>query len=857
LNMMARLTYTLFIAFFLPILLFAQSGPSSRSLIQYDDVGDRALIALQVSESGGTIMVEWPGGLWVRWTGEAGDAFLPESTGVEHRLYASLDEWSAEVDAGSVYDLECGTDELIAPEGTQGMAESAAIGTSDLMIGHTVCALFFVNQVNGPSPWTNSEQQTIMNNVANNLAWWSEEALRFGVDATFEIKPYFFDDPVCAVSVDPTVVTSKSVWAGEIMSNLGYDRSGWSAAQMEYTNDLILEQESDWGFIAYIIRGASGYRSNAQIFGPSTTVYYAAARSGLTFAHEVGHIFGLLDEYEERAFGTHLTQRNGLANRNADYRNLINAPCIMKTSARSVGMCCYNGVHLHWAEDVEELEIFTEPEDAIFQVQYMNNHTGLVYQTRLHQGRTVLPLGRGQHVRLTGLDTIRVGGGLFTDPHWMESGNALLDLVKDSATSSVELRYDYWGPSQEHVAYWDVGTMIPSRKVVGLAGDGQDGLFILSNQGIGYYNGDSLRIYEKEIGTRPGGVAFLYRSGYQVLEVFHEKGTWLIAGADTDTRPVAFTLRDGEVVDLYEPGNNFREQGAYVGAVMAASGDVVAAFSEGGLHRFKPDGTLDFIGVGQGLPNSDVRVIQMDKDGNILLGYDGGRTGTGFSGLYQYDLSTGTVVPYPQVPLSVQTEAISGIKFFEEGQVMAVTTRAGFYENSGADWQFHPFGKFVFDLDLTEDGRWVAGTATGLMYQDRDGQWVSRDRNKDIFQDNFVRAVKVLPNGIILAGHLNYGLTALYIEQLNTSTGQRPQPDLDALLYPNPNADGLFYVQVDGLSGPARVRVSDLLGRERMVREVHFTEGEAVGIPFDLNPGIYPVIVEGALSGFLGMLVVE
>ncbi len=66
--------------------------------------------------------------------------------------------------------------------------------------------------------------------------------------------------------------------------------------------------------------------------GIRTNVWYQAARTGLTFAHELGHIFGLRDKYHERAPYTTDHETNGFKNRNADFRNPYTIPCIMKNN---------------------------------------------------------------------------------------------------------------------------------------------------------------------------------------------------------------------------------------------------------------------------------------------------------------------------------------------------------------------------------------------------------------------------------------------------------------------------------------------------------------------------------------------
>lgn len=835
------------------ILLFAPINAFSaeRSLFEFP-VEKTGNIKEKIDQLGGKIMVEWPGGMWVRWDSESDFSrdgglkpFISEGLG-------SYSDWIARNPGLLEEPLECDVEKV------EESVMRASKGTSDSLSGHTVCALFFVNEINSVNPWNTRDQDDVMANVALNLAWWAEQALLYDREVSFEIKPYFFDDPVCQVTEDPTTATGRG-WAMEIMTALGYNRGNLNERQMDYTLDLIEQKESDWGFIAYIIRGAGTYRSNAQIFGPSTTVHFPAARSSLVFAHEVGHIFGLRDEYEERAYGTLNWNLHGLENLNADFRNLINAPCIMKTASLPVGLCCYNAIHLAWTQNVEELQVVTDPEDALFRVQYLNTATNAVFQERLHQGPTTLPLGRGQKVRLIGMDSIRVSSGVYSSPFWDLSGSQAVELTADGSIDQIEIQYIREGDAHSFVEYRDVYSQIPSRKIQGIAEDNSGGLFILSNQGISYYDGTQLKIFDIEIEVRPGEFLTRYLGGNSILPVQHRENSWVIGGSLLANRPMALILEDGEIKEFYDSPVDFRQEGVYTSAVLTESNILIASFSSGGLHFHHPDGSFQIMTTADGLPNNEVASLNLTSDGDILLAYDGGRTGMDFSGLYVIDPQTRVVEAYSGVPASLQSRAIRKIKFFDDQNTMAVVTDNEIHENSSGNWTVHTVpAPAVFDIDRIDEERWLAGTSTGIHFQDETGNWIQRSVQGGHLQENFVRAVQATQQGFLLAGHQNYGLTAYFPAMEPTSAEALIREIRSLIIYPNPVRSSVIHIGGLKETGSYHLRIFDRSGKFLLQTNAELLTAEgSLALNKNLDSGLYFVEIIRKNTLYSGAFVVE
>lgn len=839
----------IFIPLVFAVSLQSITAQNIRTLIQYGTEHNAEALKNEIIEQNGKILVEWPGGMWIFWENEQSDLKLSTESELLVRNYRDLNEWIA--DLGDILDepLECDVDET-----EQSLLNRNFRRTSDSLGGHTVCALFFVNQPGGFNPWTAAEQEEILVNAGLNLAWWAELALLYDIEASFEIKPYFYDHPACQVSTDPTVETGIS-WKMEIMEQVGYNTGNILNRELDYTIDLINEYQSDWGFIAYIIRGASTYRSNARIFGPSTIVFYLAARSGLTFTHEVGHIFGLQDEYEERAFGVSGYSLNELPNLNADFRNLINAPCIMKTTA-SVGMCCYNAYHFGWTDLVEELTITTDPPDALFELAYISLQSGNPFQSRFFQGTTVLPVGRGQQIRLYSLDTIRVESGVYINGSWDINGHKFVEITDDYSIRSLHLSYEFISDADYQISYGEIFDMIPSRRIWGLQKSENGAIYIVSNQGTGVHRDGTFEYFDQEIEVRPGEFLTRHQSGHHISEVYHLENTWLISGSIPNERPLILLIQSEQLEEAIQPPQDFREQGFYTSSIMLEDGTLLAVFSGGGLHLYLPDGRMEIINTGNGLPDNGVSIVALDAENRILLGFDGGRTGAGFSGLFEFDLQTLQTTPYSAVPENVRTARISGLKFFEERTVLAVIAREKVYENAEGEWKEHAFGgQVIFDLDRIEEGRWAFGTASGLFYHGRDGRLIQRNRDRDYFQENFVRSVLALPNGTILAGHQNYGLTIYFNEEIISSVYAHPALTfLQAKIYPNPVNKSSFYISSSEMEGKYELFISDLSGKLLHRETVRMSATETLKVDYFLKPGIYAVSLFGEASYFSGLL---
>jgi hypothetical protein len=149
-------------------------------------------------------------------------------------------------------------------------------------------------------------------------------------------------------------VLSDAAWRWQAMGRLGF---GHDASDDQpypetlYADRLRRRNDADWAFVVYVVdslRDADGMFRNgavaytADLFGPYTMLSYDNDGYGFdnfdaVLAHEMGHVFGALDEYAPPSPGYPSTGDLtsgylGVRNRNAVRGGSTDLPCIMRGS---------------------------------------------------------------------------------------------------------------------------------------------------------------------------------------------------------------------------------------------------------------------------------------------------------------------------------------------------------------------------------------------------------------------------------------------------------------------------------------------------------------------------------------------
>ena len=791
-------------------------------------------------------------------------------------------------------------------------AEEEKPGTSELMEGSTAVAIFIPNNT-GANPqhpveveWTQQLFDEVAANIEANLQWWTDQAARYGIEKTFHIVMYGPDHPATQVDYDPTKMTTFGVVINDMISALGYseeeyppapdqDRGNLADRQRYFLNDLRDSLETDWAFIGNIIAGAESFRSHAALFGPNTNVWYQAARSGLTFAHEVGHIFGLRDTYRERAPYTYNHEMLGFKNRNADFRNPYTVPCMMKNSW---GFSSYTAARLGWIDEPGYTTIHPEPAEAPFFLQYRNPETGQpnAFYSRSYTGMTPLPLGLTQDITLSGFPEAGVGGMMFQDPVW----SAPPQWSQDRG-HSVDLSVEYIDPVDVEVSYSPVGEPAPvsfrflydaspvtaarARAVHAgpdgsLAVAGLDGVVVLQDDEAFVLDAphgrvDSMFRESRGLAEGPDGMLWFtthfgevigWKGGQYIIlpepqlppaHVVDADGMKpQIAGLQPQTaglKSQATRLPDPHRFLTYDDYHDYRARdigpdgvsgvkkaaadeiqrdpapgwrgGVFgplavdqTGVVWTAEDPQGSASRTGGsgLHRFErfgsPEHTI-FSTRNSPILSDNVSSLDLDGDGYLWIGFDGGRGGDFDQGLQRFHPENET---WEDLSGELPNTRVQLIRYAGERIIVGYT--GGFSEYRDGEWEHWVTGLagVVRDADVDDHGNVFLATVSGLgVYRNGEEQMLFNESNTAM-PENHVSAVRVIEPGKLLLGFWLYGGAILEYDASLITSGEVADLPRDVLLhqnYPNPfNPSTVIRFELPAEMA-VRLEVFDVLGR--------------------------------------------
>lgn len=249
-------------------------------------------------------------------------------------------------------------------KGESGLLGKAPYGagfydTSEYMMGKVSVAVI-LPESNGAidvqtESWDATREIQVVSEIQNALDWWQKKG---GTKAHLSFNYHFYSgrqDSRAKTSYEPirrpsyTSSSGQEVWISEIMRKFGYSQSDIFYATRSYVNDMISQDNSDWGFIIFVVdskndvdgKFTDGKFSYAYYGGPfMMTTYdnetYGIANMDSVVAHEVGHIFYALDQY----YGAHLDCKVkagylAIENQNSEYNEAggncrSNRPSIMR-----------------------------------------------------------------------------------------------------------------------------------------------------------------------------------------------------------------------------------------------------------------------------------------------------------------------------------------------------------------------------------------------------------------------------------------------------------------------------------------------------------------------------------------------
>ena len=210
-----------------------------------------------------------------------------------------------------------------------------------------------------------SRRQLVLTKIQNALAWWNAQSPDGSLDVFMPAAGSYGAPQTVRVGYEPIrmdvkygwkghAVLSDAAWRWQAMSKLGFDpgaKKDKPYPETLFADRIRTRNDADWAFVVYVadsLHDKDGMFRNhvvaytADLFGPySMLTYdndgYHFSNFDAVLAHEMGHVFGALDEYAPPSPGYPSTGDLssgylGVRNRNAVSGGTTDLPCIMRGS---------------------------------------------------------------------------------------------------------------------------------------------------------------------------------------------------------------------------------------------------------------------------------------------------------------------------------------------------------------------------------------------------------------------------------------------------------------------------------------------------------------------------------------------
>lgn len=220
-----------------------------------------------------------------------------------------------------------------------------------------------------PAPdFAGDRRANVLAKVQAALTWWNYRSPDASLEASFPTAGQYgaprtvttrfepISRPVSQFSKDYRL--SDAGWRWQTMGKLGYAHDPTDDSPLPeraYADKVRRKTGADWAFVLYVVDslrdsdgkfrdGASAY--TADLYGPYMVLTYDNDGYGFSnfdavLAHEMGHVFGALDEYRPPRQGYPSTGDLasgylGVRNRNAEEGGTTDLPCIMRGSQSTI-----------------------------------------------------------------------------------------------------------------------------------------------------------------------------------------------------------------------------------------------------------------------------------------------------------------------------------------------------------------------------------------------------------------------------------------------------------------------------------------------------------------------------------------
>ncbi len=234
------------------------------------------------------------------------------------------------------------------PGGVIGLGALPGQQTSEYMMGSVAVGIIMPESDGSldtdTENWSTAQQDQVVTKIGSALNWWVQREPKAHLSFTWSVQRSV---PTRYEPIDRPQSDEK-LWIGDVMDRLGYSSADYFTSVRNYVNLLRLSEGTDWAFAAFVVNDANdpdhmftnGCFAYAYVGGPFLVATYnndgyGSANMDAVVAHEIGHIFLALDEYQGARIDC--TKTSGYlneANANSEFPTPgacgLNVPSIMR-----------------------------------------------------------------------------------------------------------------------------------------------------------------------------------------------------------------------------------------------------------------------------------------------------------------------------------------------------------------------------------------------------------------------------------------------------------------------------------------------------------------------------------------------
>ena len=703
-------------------------------------------------------------------------------------------------------------------------------GNSDVMVGTVAVALFFVQSNGAIDPehfaWTDRAQDSVYQLVMRDLTFWSAMAQNYGKSLSFLLVPYYHDNPACQQPYEPDNRGRyppngiDSLWMGAVMNGLGFTYGDYLSRMDAFNTWLRVTDHTDEAYsVFFSLCSTAAQRCYAYLGGPCMQIWVPDAWNAIPFhfgdvldgivAHETGHIFWAVDEYNGC---DGITTRSGLPNGNPCSENMV--PCIMLSPWPQ--LCSFTAAHVGWTNVITQYHLITQPSGLLAGVE---ERGGLTFRGQKVSPQA-FPWARGSSATLFVGSPQVWNRRKYQFDSWSDGGTQSHQIVTSGDTTYIANFSEVGESVQNWIVYQQANSGLPSNDIHAVSIDKKGEKWIATANGLARFDGVTWTVYNETNSSLPSNIVLAIAIDSQGVKWIgtldglakFDGATWTVFNNRNSGLPdnyislisidpqgnkwvgtgTGLAKFDGASWTVYTSNNSTLPDGYCVTVVAFDPNSTVWVGSWNGLSKFDGSRWILFNQSNSLMPTNSVNAIWIDANGNKWIATSGG--------LVKFDGTKWTTTISP----SMLSSGICAVLLDQNGDRWLGNV-AGLAKYDGISWK-------IFD---DTNSMLPEAVITGLALDSYGRKWIGMAQC----------GIAVFREGDVLS-NLAEGLSAI--------------PGTYRLLqnYPNPfNPSTTIRFSIPK-AGPVSLKIYNLLGEEistlvseRLQAGTHSVQWNALGIP--------------------------